>query len=363
MGSNTVFEITRLVIGDTSVPFEPSVNMSVYYNNNLMINGRDYRAPSVATAPRVSIGGNPNELYALVLIDPDAPNPNEPFLKEVVSCPTGLRLCLLANARALKQVLDAGVSIPSSVPSCLYKTKMLRCTPISGAGASVHLRCPHSRVLFIMLVLRVSGSLYYENRKVTNGCELHTLTAQTTPRVVIGGKGDEKYTLIMSDSDDPNYNEQSSQENLSWLVINKPGGTTCAQGTQVFSYKGPGHPGVGVHRCRFVLYKQEEKIEKLKNINILLCRGNPNELYALVLIDPDAPNPNEPFLKEVVSWIVTNIPGGSLCGREGTLDGIETPASRTCFNARAFASKHNLSPVGLAYYNVRREPRKRKSLA
>ncbi|GKA70786.1 flowering locus T-like protein, partial [Tanacetum coccineum] len=31
------------------------------------------------------------------------------------------------------------------------------------------------------------------------------------------------------------------------------------------------------------------------------------ELYALILIDPDAPNPNEPFLKEVVSWIVTNI--------------------------------------------------------
>ena len=49
--------------------------------------------------------------------------------------------------------------------------------------------------------------------------------------------------------------------------------------------------------------------------------------------------------------------------QEGTLDGIETPASRTCFNARAFASKQNLSPVGLAYYNVRKEPRKRKNLA
>nr|WGL40955.1 MFT2 [Chrysanthemum x morifolium] len=117
-------------------------------------------------------------------------------------------------------------------------------------------------------------------------------------------------------------------------------------------------------------------------------RGSPDELYTLVLIDPDAPNPNEPSLKEVVSWIVTNIPGGSLTGRgtefleynapapdigvhrnifvlykqEGTLDGIETPASRTCFNARAFASKHNLSPVGLAYYNVRKEARKRKNL-
>ncbi|PWA82417.1 Phosphatidylethanolamine-binding protein PEBP [Artemisia annua] len=117
--------------------------------------------------------------------------------------------------------------------------------------------------------------------------------------------------------------------------------------------------------------------------------GSPNELYTLVLIDPDAPNPNEPSLKEVVSWIVTNIPGGSMCGRgtefleynapapeigvhrnifvlykqEGTLDGIEAPASRTCFNAHEFASKHNLSPVGLAYYNVRRELRKRKNLA
>ncbi|PWA82418.1 Phosphatidylethanolamine-binding protein PEBP [Artemisia annua] len=116
---------------------------------------------------------------------------------------------------------------------------------------------------------RVTMSVYYNNRKVTNGCELHTLTAQTTPRVVIGGKRDEKYTLILADSDDPKYN---SQENLSWLVINIPGGTTCAQGTQVVSYKGPG-PGVGVHRYRFDLYKQEEKIDKIKNINILLLRG------------------------------------------------------------------------------------------
>ena len=43
-------------------------------------------------------------------------------------------------------------------------------------------------------------------------------------------------------------------------------------GTQVVSYKGPG-PGVGVQRYRLVLYKQEEKIEKIKNINILVCRG------------------------------------------------------------------------------------------
>ncbi|GJW32327.1 phosphatidylethanolamine-binding protein PEBP [Tanacetum coccineum] len=149
-------------------------------------------------------------------------------------------------------------------------------------------------------------SVYYENRKVTNGCELHTLTAQTTPRVVIGGKGDEKYTLIMSDSDDPNYNEQSSQENLSWLVINIPGGTTCAQGTQVVSYKGPGRPGVGVHRCRFVLYKQEENIEKLKNINILLCQG--------------------------------------------------------CLKTCDFASNHKLGdPVGVTYFNVRKQPAKEKA--
>ena len=85
MGSTAFYEIARLVIGDTSAPFEPSVDMKVNYNKNMMINGRDYTASAVATAPRVTIGGSPNELYTLVLVDPDAPNPNEPSLKEVVS--------------------------------------------------------------------------------------------------------------------------------------------------------------------------------------------------------------------------------------------------------------------------------------
>ena len=65
---------------------------------------------------------------------------------------------------------------------------------------------------------RVTMSAYYDNRKVTDGCELHTLTAQTTPRVVIGGKHDEKYTLILADSDDPNYDEELTQESLSWFL-------------------------------------------------------------------------------------------------------------------------------------------------
>ncbi|KAL4557380.1 hypothetical protein LXL04_035556 [Taraxacum kok-saghyz] len=110
--------------------------------------------------------------------------------------------------------------------------------------------------------------------------------------------------------------------------------------------------------------------------------GQPNELYTLVMVDPDAPNPNEPHFRQLVSWIVTNIPGWGSC-EQGTeiasyerpnpeigihryililykqqsrLTDMDTVNSRVCFNVDDFANKHNLgNPVGLAYFNVPRQ--------
>ncbi|XP_024969011.1 protein MOTHER of FT and TFL1 homolog 2-like [Cynara cardunculus var. scolymus] len=131
---------------------------------------------------------------------------------------------------------------------------------------------------------------------------------------------------------------------------------------------------------------RELNVSMVKATPRVLIGGNPDELYTLVMIDPDAPNPNEPELKELVSWIVTNIPGGKSCA-EGTefvsyegpnphigihrymlilykqrasLNDIETLESRVHFRVRAFAREHNLgNPVGIAYYNVRRLTKKK----
>ncbi|KAI7751322.1 hypothetical protein M8C21_002882 [Ambrosia artemisiifolia] len=114
----------------------------------------------------------------------------------------------------------------------------------------------------------------------------------------------------------------------------------------------------------------------------VLIGGEHDELYTLIMIDPDAPNPDEPALREVVTWIVTNIPGGEsstqgnefmsydvpnpqvgvhrhimlLFRQRGPLNGIETLESRVHFRTRDFANTHNLdNPVGVAYFNVRRQ--------
>ncbi|KAJ0681539.1 putative phosphatidylethanolamine-binding protein [Helianthus annuus] len=113
--------------------------------------------------------------------------------------------------------------------------------------------------------------------------------------------------------------------------------------------------------------------------------GNQDELYTLIMVDPDAPNPNEPSSREVVLWIVTNIPGGTSTaeGREfmaydvpnpqvglhrfimllyrqaSPLNEIEALPSRDCFKSNEFAEKHNLgTPLGIAYFYVRRQARR-----
>ncbi|KAL8233213.1 hypothetical protein R6Q57_002991 [Mikania cordata] len=113
--------------------------------------------------------------------------------------------------------------------------------------------------------------------------------------------------------------------------------------------------------------------------------GEHNEHYTLVLINPDAPNPSDASLKERVSWIITNVPGGMsstqgtevvpydvpnpevgvhryvmlLYKQQSPLNGIEPLLSRVCFKSQDFAEKHNLGkPVGITYFYVRRQARR-----
>ncbi|KAM6542388.1 hypothetical protein CsatB_006835 [Cannabis sativa] len=72
------------VISDVLDPFTKTVSLKVSYTGNRAINnGTDLRPSQVANSPRVEIGGDDlRTFYTLVMVDPDAPNPSEPNLKE-----------------------------------------------------------------------------------------------------------------------------------------------------------------------------------------------------------------------------------------------------------------------------------------
>ncbi|KAM0023815.1 putative phosphatidylethanolamine-binding protein [Helianthus debilis subsp. tardiflorus] len=102
--------------------------------------------------------------------------------------------------------------------------------------------------------------------------------------------------------------------------------------------------------------------------------------YTIILTDPDAPSPSDPYLREHLHWIVTDIPGttDATFGREivsyekpNPLIGIHRyvfllfkqrarksvrpPASRDQFNTRNFSQENDLGlPVAAVYFNAQR---------
>nr|AGO81838.1 FT-like protein [Allium cepa]AGZ20207.1 FT1 [Allium cepa] len=103
--------------------------------------------------------------------------------------------------------------------------------------------------------------------------------------------------------------------------------------------------------------------------------------YTLVMVDPDAPSPSNPHLREYLHWMVSDIPGGtgSNFGRETVCyesprptagihrfvfilfqqlgrQTVYAPNWRQNFNTREFAENYNLgSPVAAVYFNCQRE--------
>ncbi|XP_015065328.1 protein MOTHER of FT and TFL1-like [Solanum pennellii] len=108
-----------------------------------------------------------------------------------------------------------------------------------------------------------------------------------------------------------------------------------------------------------------------------------NNLYTLVMADPDAPSPSEPTFREWLHWIVTDIPqgGDASQGREmveymgpkppaGIHRYVFTlfrqkeaeqvphkpPQGRSNFKTRQFASDNGLDlPVAALYFNSQKE--------
>ncbi|KAI3458179.1 hypothetical protein Pfo_014842 [Paulownia fortunei] len=103
--------------------------------------------------------------------------------------------------------------------------------------------------------------------------------------------------------------------------------------------------------------------------------------YTLVMTDPDVPGPSDPYLREHLHWIVTDIPGttDASFGREivsyetpkpvigihryvfilfkqKARHTVKPPASRDHFNTRRFAEENRLGlPVAAVYFNAQRE--------
>ncbi|KAL0699642.1 hypothetical protein Bca4012_055764 [Brassica carinata] len=72
------------VIGDVLDMFIPTANMSVYFGPKHITNGCEIKPSAAVNPPKVNISGNSNELYTLVMTDPDAPSPSEPNMREWV---------------------------------------------------------------------------------------------------------------------------------------------------------------------------------------------------------------------------------------------------------------------------------------
>nr|WRK13948.1 flowering locus T-like protein 3 [Diospyros sp. 'deyangshi']WRK13951.1 flowering locus T-like protein 6 [Diospyros sp. 'deyangshi'] len=71
------------VIGEVLDPFIRTVAFRVRYNNREVTSGCELRPSQVAHSPRVDIGGDDlRNFYTLIMVDPDAPSPNDPSLRE-----------------------------------------------------------------------------------------------------------------------------------------------------------------------------------------------------------------------------------------------------------------------------------------
>ncbi|CAK9134538.1 unnamed protein product [Ilex paraguariensis] len=114
--------------------------------------------------------------------------------------------------------------------------------------------------------------------------------------------------------------------------------------------------------------------------------GDLRSSFTLVVTDPDVPGPSDPYLREHLHWIVTDIPGttDATFGREvvsyeiprpnigihrfvfvlfkqKSRQTVQTPDSRDHFNTRRFAAENDLGlPVAAVFFNAQRETAARR---
>ncbi|CAM8964190.1 unnamed protein product [Rhodiola kirilowii] len=115
--------------------------------------------------------------------------------------------------------------------------------------------------------------------------------------------------------------------------------------------------------------------------------GDLRSFFTLVMTDPDVPGPSDPYLKEHLHWVVTDIPGTTdttfgkeivnydmprpnigihryvfvLFKQKKRQTVVDVPDLRDGFSTREFAEENDLGlPVAAVYFNCRRETAARR---
>ncbi|KAK3408197.1 protein CENTRORADIALIS-like [Eucalyptus grandis] len=114
--------------------------------------------------------------------------------------------------------------------------------------------------------------------------------------------------------------------------------------------------------------------------------GDMRSFFTLVMTDPDVPGPSDPYLREHLHWIVTDIPGTTdatfgkevvgyemprpnigihrfvfLLFKQKRREMVRPPSSRDRFNTRKFADDNELGlPVAAVFFNAQRETAARR---
>ncbi|GAB4856445.1 CEN-like protein 2 [Ancistrocladus abbreviatus] len=115
--------------------------------------------------------------------------------------------------------------------------------------------------------------------------------------------------------------------------------------------------------------------------------GDMRTFFTLIMTDPDVPGPSDPYLREHLHWMVTDIPGttDATFGREVVsyemprpnigihrfvfvvfkqkhrLQTVAPPSSRNYFITRSFAAENDLDlPVAAVFFNAQRETAARR---
>ncbi|CAA3013754.1 TERMINAL FLOWER 1-like [Olea europaea subsp. europaea] len=114
--------------------------------------------------------------------------------------------------------------------------------------------------------------------------------------------------------------------------------------------------------------------------------GDMRTFYTLVMTDPDVPGPSDPYLREHVHWLVTNIPGTTdvtfgtelmsyeiprpnigihrfvfVLFKQKGRQTVSLPASSDHFSTRNFAAENELGlPVAAVFFNAQRDTAARR---
>ncbi|KAM6592453.1 hypothetical protein CsatA_000156 [Cannabis sativa] len=123
------------VIGDVVDMFVPAVSVSVYFGSKHVTNGCDIKPSISITPPKLTISGHSQDLYTLVMTDPDAPSPSEPTMREWVHWERDSTLCgptspgrdppIHSSSVSTERATGAGGPAPVS---CQFQHALLCCT-------------------------------------------------------------------------------------------------------------------------------------------------------------------------------------------------------------------------------------------